>query len=345
MKKMIYSNTEVSGCFFRSTTKKPNLKVLLQVTERCNLSCKHCFNSSDSLGIDYSFSDINEKIIPKLKKANVTRVTLTGGEPMMNPEIYKIIESFIENKMHVTLCTNGLLFNENQIKYLANLGNIHINVSLDGFSYESHGTFRGIKNVNHYNKILDNITFMGKEGILNGVLCSPNTFSNDTEYLELCKFAKINKASYILFNPLSKFGRGNKTQNFSYTKQQLRELRKKIEKLNIESKDFQVVFIRILKDNVSKKCIVKCGYEIPYIFIDGTVGVCPYMIFASESEISKYKKEEFLYGNILTDEFDLRREMENYKLLNVNECKNRGCIASKITNGLSIYDYDPEIYI
>lgn len=301
MKKMIYKTEEISGCFFRSTVNKPNLKVLLQVTERCNLHCKHCFNSSESVGNDLSFQNVVEKVIPKLLNANVTRVTLTGGEPMLHPQILDMVKVFVEKGIHITLCTNGVLFTKEKIEYLYNLGNVHINVSLDGFSYASHGIFRGIKSKEIYNNLLENIKMIGEKGLLNGILCSPNRFSNDEEYLKLCKFAKSNKAKYILFNPLSKFGRGYDTQDLSYSKQELVNLREKIETSNLEDDCFQIVFIRIFKDRVPHNCKVKCGYEIPYIFIDGSVAVCPYMIFATSSEISRYKKEEFLYGNIFDE--------------------------------------------
>lgn len=344
MKKMIYNNESVSGCFFRSTVPKPNIKVLLQVTERCNMSCVHCFNASNAYGADIKIEDLKKYIIPKLQEAKVTRVTLTGGEPMVHPQIYEIVKLFQNINIHITLCTNGLLFDKELIDKLNNLGNVHINVSLDGFTYNSHGRFRGIKQESNYNKIIDNIKMMGEKGILNGIMCSPNIFSNDEEYANMCQFAKENKASYVLFNPLSKFGRGNQTQKFAYTKDQLSNLREKLEKLNIESNDFKIVFIRIPKCKIDKSYISECNFEIPYIFLNGDVAVCPYMIFATSSEISKYKSEKFLYGNIYNDDFKLALEISNYKKLNTTQCRKRGCIASKITNGLSIDDYDPEIY-
>lgn len=344
MKKMIYNSNNPCGCYFRSTVISPNLKVLLQITERCNMFCKHCFNSSNNFGKNLDFNDIKNKIFPKLKEANVTRITLTGGEPMTHPKIYEIITLFNKNNIHVTLCTNGLLFDEEKIKFLSKLGNIHINVSLDGFSYQSHGLFRGLAESKLYDKIINNIKLMGKHNILNSILCSPNVFSNDSEYIQMCHFAKDNGASYVLFNPLSKFGRGSISQEISYTKDQLTKLRVKLESLNIETNKFQIVFIRINKYTLSKECEVDCNCEIPYVFIDGSVGVCPYLIFATSSKDSKYIPEKFLYGNIFDNDFKLKEKIKNYNFLSSQSCRHRGCNAIKITNGLEIDDYDPEIY-
>ena len=55
-------------------------------------------------------------------------------------------------------------------------------------------------------------------------MTSPNKYSSINEYIDICKFAKECKAKYVLFNPLSKFGRGEYTQNLAYTQEELTEL-------------------------------------------------------------------------------------------------------------------------
>lgn len=71
-----------------------------------------------------------------------------------------------------------------------------------------------------------------------------------------------------------------------------------------------------------------------------------------ENEEAKYKRKDFLYGNILNKDFDLLKEMSEYRLPdyipNVNEnnkCKGcgKGCKAIKIAHGLSINDCDTEM--
>lgn len=76
------------------------------------------------------------------------------------------------------------------------------------------------------------------------------------------------------------------------------------------------------------------------------------MVFACENEEAKYKREDFLYGNILNKNFDLLKEMNGYRspdyVQNVNdkkECQGcgKGCKAIKIAHGLSISDCDIEM--
>lgn len=208
------------------------MKALLQITERCNLKCKHCFVSSLHEGHDLSFEKIKNVILPKLKESNVTRVTLTGGEPMVHRNIMDIIKLFNENNIHITLCTNALGLNEQKIIEISKMKDVHVNVSLDGFSSKSHGKFRGNERDDVFNKIIKNIELLSKYNLLNGIMVSPNKYSSMVEYLNICKFAKEHKAKYVLFNPLSKFGRGEYTQNLAYTQEELVELRKNIELMN-----------------------------------------------------------------------------------------------------------------
>lgn len=241
-KKMIYDtkDNKQSCCFFRSTVQKPNMKALLQITERCNLKCKHCFVSSLPEGNDLSFEKIRDIILPKLKNANVTRVTLTGGEPMVHRNIMDIMKLFSDSNIHITLCTNALGLNEEKIIEMKKLNDIHVNVSLDGFSSKSHGKFRGNDSEIVFNKIIENIKLLSKYALLNGIMTSPNRFSSIQEYIDICKFAKKYNANYVLFNPLSKFGRGEYTQNLAYNQQELIELRKSIEKENLETENFKL---------------------------------------------------------------------------------------------------------
>ena len=50
-------------------------------------------------------------------------------------------------------------------------------------------------------------------GLLQGLLCTPNSLAEDLEYRELCEFAAENGADYVLMNPLSSMGRGVKAQH------------------------------------------------------------------------------------------------------------------------------------
>lgn len=352
--KLIYNSKkeEIACCFFRTTVSKPNIKVLLQITERCNMKCKHCFVSSLAEGRDLSFETIKNVILPKLKEANVTRVTLTGGEPMVHRNIMDIIKLFSENKIHVTLCTNAVGLNKLKIIEISKLNDVYVNVSLDGFSSASHGNFRGNDSDIIFNRIIDNIKLLSKYNLLNGIMTSPNKYSSIQEYIDICKFAKELNANYVLFNPLSNFGRGQYTQNLGYTKEELIELRKCIEKENFENEKFQVVFIRIPKDNSNYE-LSECNCEIPYIFTNGDVAVCPYLVFTCQKENQNMQQE---IKSLKTRNQNLTQENNNLnsylkailealkhffrKLLQIGNDKTKENTASEIKDYYNNQDFD-----
>ncbi|MFI5619600.1 radical SAM protein [Streptomyces sp. NPDC051567] len=86
---------------------------------------------------------IREQVIPQLIAARVDRVTLTGGEPFLHPDIIEVVRAFRRARMSVGVCTNATLTTDKQIAALVAIGEVHMNVSLDGFAADSHGKFRG----------------------------------------------------------------------------------------------------------------------------------------------------------------------------------------------------------
>ena len=347
-KEKIYDPNYVSACYFRSTSDANHKKVILQITERCNMFCKHCFVSSTSKGKDLSYVDIKEIILPKLLRSMVSKVTLTGGEPLIHPEINPILKLLAQTGISTAICTNGLAINSDFVDMCYELGNIHFNISLDGFRAESHGKFRGIDNTNLFDRIISNISKVASKGMLNGILVTPNVYACVEEYEQICNFAKSIGAKYVLFNPLSEFGRGQYTQHIGYHDYDLFQI-KEITQKYIDD-NFEVVYIRF--PDFSKE-LGDCPLgKVLYIFTDGNVAVCPYIVFAAQDNGSIYTPEQFFISNIFDECCDINHDLNNYKLPNENivditcphknECS-KGCLAAKVSNGLSIYDCDLDL--
>ena len=58
----IYNAHYCAACYFRTAADYPNKKCLLQLTERCNLHCVHCFVSSNDKGIDMDYEESKRSI-------------------------------------------------------------------------------------------------------------------------------------------------------------------------------------------------------------------------------------------------------------------------------------------
>lgn len=345
----IYDDSFCSSCYFRSVAMPPHKKALIQLTEKCNMNCEHCFVSSTSQGQELSYGIIKKIILPQLIKSNVNKVTLTGGEPFIYKKLLQVIDLLANNNIAISICTNASLITEEFVSSVEKYPYLHFNVSLDGFSNYSHGRFRGNCDSILFQMIISNIKMLGNKKLLNGILVTPNIYSNIDEYENICIFAKENNARYVLMNPLSEFGRGKGSIDKAFTKTEMSKLRYATEKYS--SDDFEVVYIRFPN---STKLLGTCvAGQIFYLFTNGDVAICPYMVFAAKNKNSKYAPEEFIIGNIFKSNFDLHDSLSAYSFPKDSNdglcihCKNeacsKGCMAAKISKGRYLSDVDEDL--
>lgn len=329
MKRKIGRDNILSSCYFRTSVKPPYRKALLQITERCNLRCAHCFLSANQEGAVMNLQDMREKIIPQLKESKVISITLTGGEPFTHQNIVQIIKLIKNANIDVSICTNATLISESQMSKMVGMGQIHINVSLDGFRPESHGKFRG--DIRSFETTKTTIELLGKYQLLHGLLVTPNNLADIEEYKQICQFAIDNGASYVLMNPLSSMGRGAISKE---TLESSTEMMEQIRTITTHyQKKIEIVYVRF--PNSSRLPLGNCeAGNIIYIFAKGDVAICPYLVFAARTPQSQYDPSNFIVGNIFTDQ-DISSLIKGYKL--AEKCpltaRGKGCPAAIIASG------------
>ena len=349
IRKSLVNQGKANSCYFRSSVEPPNRKALIQITEICNLHCAHCFVSSSSQGRSMNLKEIQYSLIPKLRQTHVQSVTITGGEPFMYPDLVRVVELCIENNMRVTLCTNATNITDIQMKSLSKMMNVSVNVSLDGFKPESHGVFRGDRN--SFFRTTNTIERLGEYRLLKGLLVTPNNLASIEEYSKICEFAINNNAKYVLMNPLSRFGRGFQSQSgLGFSQSMMRQIQETCSQFN---EKLEVVFIRFLNDN---KPLSSCeAGRIFYVFADGAVAVCPYLVFAARNKDARHKPNEYIVANIFKDH-DIEDALSNYHIekrpnhvnARCQECKleplcGKGCPAAIIQSGQPNSGVDEEI--
>ena len=340
----IYSDNTAANCFFRSALRPPDLKVMLQITTRCNMRCKHCFLSATDSGTDMPYSRIRSDIIKKLVESRVKKVTLTGGEPLLNPDFLDIVMELSNVGIESCICTNASLVTEELLNKIKNL-DIHFNVSLDGIHEGSHGTFRGISTPSSFSNVLENIQLIGRYNMLNGILTTPNMFTEIEEYTAICDFAIQCGAKYLLLNPLSPFGRGKDADNLTLSHSEMSKIKSQLDEhisALPRTDPFKIVYIRF--PNCNKKAIASCTAGlIPYIFTNGDIAICPYMVFAADNPDNGYSRTDFIIGNIfetgsITEKIELYRNSHSFCQYGSKE--NLGCPAMKIAKNLPLGSED-----
>lgn len=344
MRKALISGAQAASCFFRSSVLPPHRKALLQITERCNLHCAHCFVSAGDFGDTIPLNLIETVLLPRLVECRVVSLTLTGGEPFVHPDILAIVETCVTAGLRVGICTNATNIPEHYLPILAELG-VHVNVSLDGFRAESHGKFRGDRT--SFTTTLSTIQKLGNQGLLQGILTTPNALAKTEEYAEICDFAALHGAQYVLMNPLSAMGRGIKSQSKLCSPQ---ETMRQIE-LATKTRNDQIELVHIRFPNDTLPLAGCDAGNIVYIFVHGELVICPYLVFAAKSPASKHKPEEFTVSNIfedpdIADKLDHFNFHERYKLGGHTTCAScsmssgcgKGCPAAVVASGQKIGD-------
>lgn len=352
MGRSLLVDSQSNSCYFRTGPNENGRKALVQITERCNLHCAHCFVSSTKQGIDMSFTDYETKVLPRLIDAKVQQITLTGGEPFAHPDLIEIATATSLRGIPVGICTNGTNVATDRLDALRALGSVHINVSFDGFRAESHGRFRGAPDSFH--ETVDTTREIAARGLLQGILSTPNAFTDEKDYVELTRFAIEIGATYILMNPLSPFGRGAKSKGkLAASRDQMRKLELVV---RAEADDsLEVVPIRF--PNTAALPLAPCeAGDIVYVFTDGELVACPYLAFAARAPASQYSADAFTVGNVLHEDiagqlsrFDLRSEhpLDDPSCTSCVLTKScgKGCPAAVVAAGELLNNRDKEICV
>lgn len=109
-------------------------RVIVEITDRCNFRCKHCFANKNDLELSLSSW---KKIFENIFKEKIQSVTITGGEPLLYRELFDLLESLHIKKTILALDTNASLINENNIKFIEKYFK-KIRVSYYGFNRSWH---------------------------------------------------------------------------------------------------------------------------------------------------------------------------------------------------------------
>lgn len=123
------------------------ITVGLDITDKCNADCIHCFHLRNQKGESLKIDEY-KKLITELAEMNVLNIYITGGEPLLNEK--KVMEIIKEIKIHkgirIELFTNGTLISDQMINFLKkNFDNKYhdaVQVSLDGPNAELHNKQR-----------------------------------------------------------------------------------------------------------------------------------------------------------------------------------------------------------
>lgn len=125
-----------------SKREPPGPVVIWNLVRRCNLACKHCYSISADIDFPNELTtDEIYAVMEDLKQFRVPVLILSGGEPLLRPDIFEISQRAREMGFYVALSTNGTLIDEKNIGRIASAGYDYLGISIDGMR-ETHDRFR-----------------------------------------------------------------------------------------------------------------------------------------------------------------------------------------------------------
>jgi MoaA/NifB/PqqE/SkfB family radical SAM enzyme len=123
----LYRETRMVALALRS----PRHPVLahMVVTRRCNLACTYC-SEFDDFSKPVPTEELFKRI-DKLAALGTTVITMTGGEPLLHPDLDRVIARIRSHRIIAILVTNGYLLNVERIQRLNHAGVDHMQISVD----------------------------------------------------------------------------------------------------------------------------------------------------------------------------------------------------------------------
>jgi radical SAM protein with 4Fe4S-binding SPASM domain len=129
------------GAAASARTRRPI--VVWNITRTCNLRCVHCY--SDSMAMRYP-GELNweqmQEVVKDLAAYQVPSLLLSGGEPLIHPRFFDLVEFASELGLKLTISTNGTLIDAAAAARLKAANVAYVGISLDGIG-DVHDRFRG----------------------------------------------------------------------------------------------------------------------------------------------------------------------------------------------------------
>ncbi len=187
----------------------PGPVVIWNLVRRCNLTCKHCYSISADKDFpnELSTSQVFE-VMDDLKRFKVPVLILSGGEPLLRPDIYEIAHHAKAMGFYTALSTNGTLIDEGNIDRIAGVGFDYLGISIDGIA-GTHDRFR--RKEGSFDASLHALRLCRDQGIKVGLRFTM-TQDNAEELPQLLELMERERIDKFYFSHLNYAGRGNKNR-------------------------------------------------------------------------------------------------------------------------------------
>lgn len=164
----------------KSTEHFVPLVLSYNVTRECNMKCSHCYiNATDKKLKDELITQEAKALIDQIHQVSSPLLILSGGEPLLRPDIFELIEYGSKKGLKMGLGSNGYLIDDSVAKKLKDAGIATVSISLDSNIPAQHDEFRGVTGA--WEKAVNACKVLRK----NGVLVQVNTTLTHDNYNQI----------------------------------------------------------------------------------------------------------------------------------------------------------------
>jgi radical SAM protein with 4Fe4S-binding SPASM domain len=198
----------------RGSRMKESFFIQWHITNQCNLRCRHCYQDDFTRDSDLDWAGLRKvswNLLAALENWNKTAcIHLTGGEPLLRPELFSLLEELNQNAAieELGLITNCLLADRERIKRLSGYSKLRkIKISLDGADPETNDAIRSKGN---FERVIQNLRLLRRESRFEVILMftvMKSNFRSLLPFIRLCQDLDMDGLILERFIPLGR-GRG-----------------------------------------------------------------------------------------------------------------------------------------
>jgi len=200
-------------------------KLRISVTDKCNMQCKYCMPQDKVQWLNedgvLKYDEIT-RLVSILADLGIEKIRLTGGEPLLRPNLEDLITSLteIDGIKSISMTTNGLLLGD-KASQLKESGLDSVNISLDTFRPDRFKAITGIDGLDKVSSAIEAADNIGLKPKINTVVIRG---WNEDEVMDFANFARKTEITvrFIEFMPLD--GSGIWQPDLVYSKREMIDL-------------------------------------------------------------------------------------------------------------------------
>jgi len=296
----------------QNSKQKPYLlgAIYLNITDRCNLKCRHCWLSPDTTaaakqGADRCAGDtaglsvsVMRDVIHQARPLGLHTIKITGGEPFLRSDVLDFVSLFHDEELIVDIETNGTLVDESIAGQLEKYQVRTISVSLDGADHETHDRFRGMDGA--FAMTTRGVKYLQERNLNTQIIMSLHR--GNVEEIDNIAFLAVELGARSLkINPIMPVGRGYRMREDDLT-------------LSVE----ELIGLSIdIRERLQPKIGIPIYYSLPIAFepftrvVEGDQAKCPVLNIlgiVENGDISfcgiENVEKDLVMGNVNRDRLD-----------------------------------------